>query len=182
MNFWAVEVRRSVALFIALLVMCQREAAFMHRRHPETEAIEALRDTLRQISVIKIKQICLDRHGHRGEKTILGHIEIYGHAHLLACKVVCDCDLPQLKRAVRELQQVQTERGVVVTPILIAPTMSQEAQTLCRDNDIGFLDIDGNARLYLDEVFIVKRSLHHKIPPTAETLPTSETAHFARVA
>jgi len=164
------------------LGMCQREVVSMHR-HPETEAIEALRETLRQISVIKVKQICVDRHGHRGEKTILGHIEIYGHTHLLACKVVSASDLPHLKRAVRELQEVEKERGVVVTPILIAPAISAEAQTLCRENNIGFLDIDGNARLYLDEVFIVKRSLHHKtVPPTAETLPTSETAHFARVA
>ncbi|WP_162601233.1 hypothetical protein [Occallatibacter savannae] len=152
-------------------------------RHKETEAIEALRETLRQISVIKVKQICADRHGHRGEKTILGHIEIYGHAHLLACRVVCDCDLTHVKRAVAELQQVQRERGVVVIPILIAPKMSEEAQTLCRESNVGFLDCEGNARLYLDEVFIVKRSLHHKtIPPTAETLPTSETAHLAHVA
>jgi hypothetical protein len=61
--------------------------------------------------------------------------------------------------------------------------MSEEAQTLCRNNDVGFLDLDGNARLYLDEVFIVKRSLPQKtIPPPAEILPTSETAHFAQVA
>lgn len=154
----------------------------MHR-HPETEAIEALRETLRQISVIKVKQICVDRHGHRGEKTILGHIEIYGHAHLLACKVVSACDPQHLNKALRELKEMEKERGVVVIPVLIAPSMSAEAQTVCRESNIGFLDIEGNARLYLDEVFIVKRSLHHKsIPPTAETLPTSETAHLAHVA
>lgn len=153
------------------------------QRHPESEAIEALRETLRQISVIKVKQIVTDRHCHRGEKMILGHIEIYGHTHLLACRVVSACDMAHLTRAVSELQAVQKERGVVVIPVLIAPAMSEEAQTLCRENNIGFLDLEGNARLYLDEVFIVKRSLHHKaIPPTAETLPKSETAHFARVA
>jgi hypothetical protein len=154
----------------------------MHN-HPESEAIEALRETLRQISVIKVKQICIDRHGHRGEKTILGHIEIYGHAHLLACKVVSACDLPHLKRAARELQEVEKELGVVVKPILITSAISDEAQALCREKNFGFLDLEGNARLYLDEVFIVKRSLHHKaIPPAAEKLPTSETAHFAHVA
>jgi hypothetical protein len=153
------------------------------QRHPESEAMEALRETLRQISVIKVKQIVADRHGHRGEKTILGHIEIYGHAHLLACRVVSACDLAHLKQAVSELQAVEKERGVVVMPVLIAPAMSEEAQTLCRENNIGFLDLEGNARLYLEEVFIVKRSLPHKtIPPTAEKLPKSETAHFARVA
>jgi RecB family endonuclease NucS len=153
------------------------------RKHLETEAIEALRETLRQISVIKVKDISIDHRGNRGEKTILGHIEIYGHAHLLACKIVDRCEMPSLKRAVGELKRVQRHRGVVVMPILIAPTMSDEAQTLCRENNMGFMDLDGNARLYLDEVFIVKRSLHQKkIPPAAEPLHTSETAHFARVA
>jgi hypothetical protein len=153
------------------------------RKHLESEAIEALRNTLGQISVIKVKDISLEQHGKSGEKTILGHVEIYGHTHLLACKVVNRCEMPAMKRAVRELDRVQKCRGVVVTPILIAPTMSDEAQTLCRENNVGFMDLDGNARLYLDEVFIVKRSLHQKkIPPAAEPLHTSETAHFARVA
>jgi hypothetical protein len=153
------------------------------RKDLESEAIEALRETLRQISVIEVKDISLEHHGNRRDKTILGHIEIYGHTHLLACKVVDRCEMPPMKRAVRELERVQKHRGVVVMPILIAPTMSEEAQTLCRENNIGFMDLDGNARLYLDEVFIVKRSLHQKkIPPAAEPLHTSETAHFARVA
>jgi hypothetical protein len=153
------------------------------QRHFESEAIEALRETLRQISVIKVRDISVDRHGHHGEKTILGHIEIYGHAHLLACKVVSTCDVPRMKRAVHELQQIHRERGVVVLPILIAPTLSEEAQALCRSNNIGFLDLEGNARLYLDEVFIVKRSLHRK-PKTAHSasLPTSGASHFAHVA
>ena len=152
-------------------------------KHPESEAIDALGETLRQISVIKVKKIIVDRHGPRGEKTILGYIEIYGHAHLLACKFVASCDRAHLQRAVHQLQRVHKERGVVVMPILIAPSMSEEAQTICRENNIGFLDLEGNARLYLDEVFIVKRSLHHKTsPPQAEKLPTSETVHFAHVA
>ena len=153
------------------------------QKHLECEAIEALRETLQQISVIKVKDISVDRHGHRGEKTLLGHIEIYRHAHVLACKVVNACDAPHLKRAVQELLELQKSFGIVVMPILIAPTMSEEAQTICRNNNIGFLDLDGNARLYLDEVFIVKRSFDRKkIPPRAEPMPPSEMARFAHVA
>lgn len=154
------------------------------RRHLESEAIGALRETLGQISVIKVKDISLDHGENRGDKTILGHIEIYGHAHLLACKVVGSCESMRLKRAVRDLMGIEKTRGVVVMPILITPEISDEAQAICRDNNAGFMDLEGNARLYLDEVFIVKRSLHHHktVPPTAETLPTSETAHFAQVA
>jgi hypothetical protein len=51
-------------------------------RHFESEAIEALRETLGQISVIKVKDILLDHGENRGDRTILGYIEIYGHAQL----------------------------------------------------------------------------------------------------
>lgn len=154
------------------------------RKHIESEAIEALRDTLRQISVIKVKEISVDARKNRGDKTILGHIEIYGHAHLLACKVVKNCEPSCVKRAVHELARLRNQRGVIVMPILIAPVISDEAQAVCRESNMGFLDFAGNACLYLDEVFIVKRSLPHRkgLPSQAEKLPTSETAHFAQVA
>lgn len=154
------------------------------KRHLESEAIEALRQTLRQVSVIKVKEITHVNDPRRGEKMILGHIEIYGHAHLLACKVLPTCEANRVKRTVADLYGVTKERGVVTIPVLITPLISDEAQNLCRENGVGFLDLEGNARLYLDEVFIVKRSLPHqkKIPPKAEPLPTSEAAHLAHVA
>lgn len=154
------------------------------RKHLETEAIAALRDTLRQVSVINVKEITKEIRGKSSrEGMLLGHVEIYGHAHLLACKVVPDCQASHVKDALRDLAGVEKRRGVVAVPILIAPSISEKTQNLCRENGIGFLDLDGNARLYLDEVFIVKRSMHHKkLPSPAETLPTSETAHFAHMA
>jgi hypothetical protein len=82
------------------------------------------------------------------------------------------------------LKKLQARFPGATTPVLIAPELSEEAQALCRDSNTGFLDLEGNARLYLDEVFIVKRSLPHRktLPPQAETLPTSETARFAHIA
>ena len=154
------------------------------RKELEFEAIEALRETLRQVSVIKVKDISVDQRGSHGARMILSHIEIYNHAHLLACKVAKNCEPECLRRTVHELQQVQRERGVMVMPVLITPAISDEAQRVCRENNTGFLDLAGNARLYLDEVFIVKRSLPHhgKLPSQAEQVPTRETAHFAQVA
>jgi hypothetical protein len=46
------------------------------------------------------------------------------------------------------------------TPVLIAPYLSPEAQTLCKERDAGFLDLEGNARLSPGEVFIGKRSMN----------------------
>jgi hypothetical protein len=148
--------------------------------HFENEAIEALRETLKQISVIKIREIEIEEHRPRGERTIIARVEIYGHAHLLVCKLVENCDMRELQRAFRELNKLQA-RFPKSTQVLIGPVLSDEAQDMCRESNAGFLDLEGNARLYLDEVFIVKRSLplHKPLPPQAEPLPTCETAHFA---
>ena len=154
------------------------------KRHLENEAVEALRQTLGQISVVKTKEIKIESHRHRSDKIIIAHVEIYGHAHRLVCMVVENCNPANLQQAFVELRKLHARFPGETTPVLIAPELSEEAQTLCRESNTGFLDLEGNARLYLDEVFIVKRSLtHHKtLPPRAETLPTSETARFAEIA
>lgn len=154
------------------------------KRQLEQEAVEALRQTLGQISVVKIKEIKVESHRNHGERTIIAHIEIYGHAHRLVCKLVRNCDRLHLHETFVELRKLHARFSGKTTPVLIAPVLTEEAQTLCRDSNTGFLDLEGNARIYLDEVFIVKRSLtHHRtLPPQAEPLPTSETARFAGIA
>jgi hypothetical protein len=153
------------------------------KRRLETAAAEALRDTLSQISVIKVKQINVEQHG-RVDKALIARVEIYGHPHVMVCKLAGDCSSAHLQRSFLELKKLQARFPGATTPVLIAPELSEEAQALCRDSNTGFLDLEGNARLYLDEVFIVKRSLPHRktLPPQAETLPTSETARFAHIA
>jgi hypothetical protein len=148
----------------------------------EHDAVEALRQTLGQISVVKVKDIKLESQRH-GEKTIIADVEIYGHAHRLVCKLVRTCDPVELQSTFVELRKMHARFAGETTPILIAPVLTEEAQSLCRESNTGFLDLEGNARIYLDEVFIVKRSLmHHKLPPPAEPLHTSETARFAHIA
>lgn len=154
------------------------------KRHLENEAVEALRQTLGQISVVKTREIKVESHRNRSDKTIIAHVEIYGHTHRLVCKLVSSCSPTELQHTFLELRKLHARFPGETTPVLIAPVLTEEAQTLCRDSNTGFLDLEGNARIYLDEVFIVKRSLtHHKtLPPPAEPLPTSETAHFAGIA
>ena len=152
------------------------------KRHLETEAAEALRETLSQISVIRVKEIQVEPRG-RSDKTLIARVEISGHAHELVCKVAGDCESAHLQKTFGELQKLMAGFPVATTAVLIAPALSDEAKALCSKGNTGFLDLEGNARLYLDEVFIVKRSLpHRRLPSQAEPLPTSETAHFAHVA
>lgn len=165
-----------------LVTSCLRKRGPM-KRCLENEAAEALRETLGLISVIKVKAIDVVPAG-RSDRALVAQIEISGHSHVLVCKVVGNCGSAQLQRSLFELKELMPRFPGATTPVLIAPAQSDEAQTLCSDGNAGFLDLEGNARLYLDEVFIAKRSLPHrkKLPSRAEPLPTSETARFAQVA
>ena len=110
------------------------ESVVWMKRHFENEAIDALRKTLGQISVIKIKEIELEDHRPRGEKTIIARVEIYGHAHKLVCKIIDSSDSHDLQGAFPELGKLQARFAGNTTPVLIAPSLSEEAQnTLQRE-------------------------------------------------
>jgi len=151
-------------------------------KHLETQAAQALRETLNQVSVIRVKEIKVEPRG-RSDKTLVACIEIDGHPQVLVCKVSGSSDPVHLQRVLLDLRRLHARFPGSPTPVLIAPTLCEELQVRCRDSNTGFLDLQGNAHLYLDEVFIVKRSLPAKpLPPPAESLPTRETAHFAHSA
>lgn len=152
------------------------------KKHLETQAAQALRETLSQISVIRVKEIKFESRG-RADKTMVARIEIDGHPHVLVCKVSGSSDSVHLRRTLGHLREHHAHYPGAPTPVLIAPKLCEELQARCKESKTGFLDFEGNAYLYLDEVFIVKRSLFPKpLPPQAESLPTRETAHFAHFA
>jgi hypothetical protein len=147
-------------------------------------AIKALKEALQEVSGIKVKEIRPESPGRHGTKDIIANVDVYGHSRTLVCKVREDTETLRVRRTLKELNKLVRTRAEDMMPILIAPSLSQEAQTLCTESNAGFLDLEGNVRLVMKEVFIAKRSLPHRqpLPPLAEPLPTSETARYAHVA
>ncbi len=123
----------------------------------EARAAEALRELLEQVSTIKVRD--LRRASKAPGRGIVAHIEVLGHTHTLACKVEASGELCQVSAALAEMDAHTAHLGADATPVLIAPYLSPEAQSLCKESHAGFLDLEGNARLMIDEVFIAKRSL-----------------------
>jgi hypothetical protein len=159
------------------------------KTHLDCEAIDALSDTLNHASGIKLESIRTEWNGRMG-KSLIARIEIYGHPHTLVCKVSASCDDVHLQRTFIELRRLHEDYRGAATPVLIAPEVSREFQTICRESDTGFLDLKGNARLYLEQVFIVKSSLprlktlqpRRRLPPAADRLPASETTRLSSIA
>jgi hypothetical protein len=133
----------------------------------EVRAAEALKSLLEQVSAVKLKDIKREPPARGRAPEILAHIDIHGHSHTLACEVNADTRPSKVRASLRKLQDCAAHLAGQATPVLIAPYLSPEAQALCKQSHAGFLDLEGNARLSLGEVFIGKRSLH--LHPAAET-------------
>jgi hypothetical protein len=151
-------------------------------RSAERWAAEALEAVLNQVSAIKLKGLDFDA-GDAGEGTgILAHIDVYGHSHTLVC-MVKDSDRPAYVRmALMELQSYIAQRASDATPVFIAPSLSDEAQALCKESSTGFLDREGNARLNLGEVFIGQRSMRPRDRHTLSMVPDRAQTRFVGAA
>ena len=125
----------------------------------EVRAAAALRALLEQVSAVKLRELKHEppARGHAAE--IVARIDVFGHSHTLACEVNADTRPSKVRASLRKLQDCASHLAGETTLVLIAPYLSPEAQTLCKESHAGFLDLEGNARLSLGQVFIGKRSM-----------------------
>lgn len=130
----------------------------------ETRAAKALGALLHQVSTIKTRDIKFQP-AHR-KSNILADIDVLGHSHKLVCNVA-DGQPQDVKRALQKLRTCADSKKSHSTPVLIAPYLSAEERRMCEENRVGFVDLEGNARLMVDEVFIGKRSVRSVLTPDA---------------
>jgi len=139
----------------------------------EVRAAAALKAVLAEVSTIKVREI-----RHQGAETGSDHsltasVDVFGRHHTLACGVQSDGQPGHVRSALEELRHGASRLPGDAMPVIIAPYLSPEARAVCKENKAGFLDLEGNARLALGEVFIVKQSL-----PYRSTTPRPATASW----
>lgn len=123
----------------------------------ERQAAEALRLLLEQVPTIKLvdieHEVCdRDRGAH-----VVAHIDLADMRHALFCDVKSSGQPRHVRLALIQLRNDVVHREQNATPVLIAPYLSHDAQALCREQDVGFLDLAGNARLIFGSVFIERQ-------------------------
>lgn len=158
------------------------------RQSQKTSAAEALKSVLHQVSAIKLKSIDFDSTGPDGNIDLLAQVDVYGHRHTLACKFIEDGEMQHDWQSIANFRD-HAARMAEATPVLIARRLSPQARSLCHEHKTGFVDLDGNARLEIGEVFIARqhvplreeqasqrpsaaagRAMHRKLPLRAEVL------------
>jgi len=120
----------------------------------EHRAAKALRELLEQVPTITLQDVETTPLSNDQGVDFVFHIDVDGRQHTLACQIKTNSEPRQVPLALLRLKQTIAHLGANATSILIAPYLSPKARELCRTFDSGFLDLEGNARIVFDGVFI----------------------------
>jgi len=126
-------------------------------------AAEALRELLGEVSGTKVREISHPSADEGSADGFTASVDVYGHQHTLACEIAADDQPAHLRALLEGMRSSIASTHTSATPVIIASHISDEARTLCAENHAGFLDLEGNARIALGEVFILKRTLPNAV-------------------
>lgn len=145
----------------------------------ESRAVAALTALLGRLSAIQIKQIDRQSPSTGRSAAILARILVLGHSHTLACQVSPHAEPARLRAALSEFGSRPASPPGDTTNVLIAPSLSPEAQAFLKEHRAGFLDLEGNARLTVGEIFIGMRSLPARAAAQPSAVHRKRPARFA---
>ena len=123
----------------------------------QRRAAGELRQLLEQVPVIDVLDI-----EHQMQKSdhgidLLARVKVSGRQHALVCGVGASGQPRHVRVALLQLRDYVANQAKDATPIFIAPYLSPEAQALCREQGVGYLDMEGNARVSFGSVFIERQ-------------------------
>ncbi|MBP2428889.1 hypothetical protein AB7M49_003969 [Bradyrhizobium elkanii] len=122
----------------------------------EKEAAHRLQAVLAEVpflSVVAVKQNVIDP-DHRWELDLLVEVKSNGRPQKIVCEFKSNGQPRIVRAAIDQLRHYVKSLDKGAYGVVIAPYLSPAAQGLCREENIGFLDFEGNCRLVFGGVFI----------------------------
>ncbi len=147
----------------------------------ESRAAESLKSLLCRFSAIKLIELRHEPQTLDGIFPILARVRIYGHIHTLQCDANPNGDPGRLRVVIHQMLNYPASRAAGAIPVVIAPSLSPVAQSLCKENKIGFLDFEGNASLNVGDFFVAMRSLPRKAVMHVSVTQQELAAHAAAI-
>ena len=125
----------------------------------EEEAVDTLASILGDVPVIKDveleKQVLSDDAG----VDLIARFHVNGVEHALICEIKASGQPGKIRQDIYRLKYVVDRHGGPdARAMLIAPYLSPEARSLCRDLGVAYLDFEGNSRVAFDDVYIERES------------------------
>ncbi|MET0964011.1 MAG: hypothetical protein ABWY05_14535 [Noviherbaspirillum sp.] len=105
------------------------------------KATQALRFLLEQVPAISLLDLNSEPSRPVSGVDIVAKVEVSGRRHALLCDVSASGQPRHVRIDLLQLRNAMISHPRNATPVLIAPFLSPEAQTLCREQEISFLDL-----------------------------------------
>jgi hypothetical protein len=134
----------------------------------EQQAADALRRILEEVPAVEHLEV--RNIGQEGDRAVdlIAHVDLFGRRHTLVAEVKSSGQPRHVRAALLQLKEYVQRQPEPVTPVFIAPYLSAEAQALCREYDVAFIDLEGNARLVFSTFFISRQVASKPVPERRE--------------
>lgn len=134
----------------------------------ETRAATALESILKEIPIIAIQSVDVEPKIGRKEIDFLVRLTAGNQHHVLICEVKSSGQPRYVRDGLLQLRNHIAHSNLHATPVFIAPYLSPEARMICRENQVGFVDLQGNVRLEFNGVFIERIVANKPAPDRRE--------------
>lgn len=122
-----------------------------------TQAVYALRTLLERVPSIVIGKVEIEPPSTADRADIIAHLTVLGRSHILICELKANGQPRYVKMALLQLEAATRRLGESATPVIVAPYLSPPVQAMCEERGVGYLDLEGNAYLSFDGVFIDRK-------------------------
>ncbi len=123
----------------------------------ETRAAEALQSVLGQVPAITRLSVEPQLQAPDGGVDILVQLKAGGQDRLLVCEVKSSGQPRYVRAALFQLKHFVERNAEGAIPVFIAPYLSPNAQAMCREEGVGFIDLEGNTYLSFDGIYIERQ-------------------------
>ncbi len=115
---------------------------------------EVLHRLLERVPILRIESIEPEAVSGEWEADLIARLLVDGRRYLLVCDYKTSGQPRYARSALRALQSCIGHRAPEATPVFIAPYISPAVRQLCEEKGVGYLDLEGNARIAFGGVFI----------------------------
>lgn len=120
----------------------------------EQTAAEDLQRLLKRIPQIKVKSLKIGSTGKDPGFDLQVRLELDGKQHALIAEVKANGQPRYAREAIVRLKALAGRINPPATPVFIAPFLTESTRELCSREGVSYLDLEGNARLAFDSVYL----------------------------
>lgn len=126
----------------------------------EAQACDALAANLKQVPFLADARIDFE---NQPSRVLSAMVHASDGDYQFVVAALMDGQPRKVRAAIQQLQE-HKESMLGAYPVIVAPYLSPASTQLCRENQVGYIDLSGNARLCFDRIFILSQAFPNRYP------------------